>query len=291
MKMEVTFDTRALDDKLFELARLAKVDAGLVLKEEGRFIAQNVMRLTPPATYAEGRKAVAGDVGKVFTSLPIIMAKVKRMAFDGKEQYQAALTRAVKMGDEATVQNLLTRPVKGTISTTVRPYTRNGVAVAGYTHNRTFSGPMMPEITGATRVGGGLNASFHTRRRNSRGRVSGSQISQIVSEKELRDYQKKVQSRVGWHMAGWAALARATGAKMKSWVSRTRLESVSGTASVVVTGNRQHIRATNFDVKIPGYQRMVDAVIAARIRVAGKKVEALLRGRAVNLGFTRIGAR
>jgi hypothetical protein len=289
--LTMTMDTRALEGKLHELAKAARVSPGLVMKEEAKFIVQGVMRLTPPATYAQGRKAVARDLGRVFTSLPAIMKRIDAMSFAGKEQFQAAMTRASRANDENAVRELLTRPIQGAESVTVRPYTRNGVAVAGYTHQRPFSGPMLPQITGGTQIGGTLNPNLHTARRNARGRVTGRHLSQVVTKaKELNDYRKQVQSRVGWAMAGWLALATATGAKVPAWVSKTRLESVSGRASVNF-GERPFVRATNLDVKIPGYQRVVDTVVATRIRITERKIVALLRGRAVNLGFTRVAAR
>jgi len=90
-------------------------------------------------------------------------------------------------------------------------------------------------------------------------------------------------------MAGWLLLARQVSAKVPQWVNKTRLETVSGTATTNFAA-KPFVRAVNLDVKIPGYQRVINTVIATRIRVAGKKIEALIKGRAVNLGFMRVSA-
>jgi len=241
---------------------------------------------------SQGRKAVARDLGKVYSSIGAVLKRSKLMAFAGKDQWRAALIKASKNNDDNAMRELLTRPMQGTEIVKVRPYQRNGVSVAGYTSKRPFKGPAIPGISGGTQIGGALNPNLHTARRNSRGHVTGGNIlSQVVTaNKELNDYRKKVQSRVGWHMAGWLPLARLVGAKVSPWVEKTRLAAVSGKATASFT-SKAFVMATNFDVKIPGYQKIVDAVMAARIRVAATKLDRLVKGKAVNLGFKRIAAR
>jgi hypothetical protein len=293
MQIQATFNSRDLQDSLFLLAQKARVSQAAVLKEEARIIVQNVMRLTPPATYAQGRKAVSRDLGKVYTSLGAIRKKVKTMSFPGKEQWQAALTRASRDNDETAVRELLTRPVNGTQQVPVNAHTRNGVAISAYTRTETYNSPVLPNVSGGTQIGGSLNPNLHTSRRSPRGKVRGKTLSQVLMKNnELNDYRKRIQERVGWHMAGWAPLAKLVGAPVKAWVAKTRLASVSGTASANFTrGGRAFVLGTNFDVKIPGYQRVIDAVIAARMRVAAKKLDRLNHGMAVNLGFTKIAAK
>lgn len=293
MQISARFDSRDLQDKLFLLARRARVSQATVLKEEARIIVENVMRVTPPSTYAQGRKAVARDLAKVFTSVGAVLKKSQNMAFEGKEQWRAALTRASKANDEDAMRELLTRPVSGVETVTVRPYTRNGVAVAGYQAQRPFSGPALPNIGGSTQVGGSLNPSLHTARRNKRGHVRGANISQVVTKNtELNRYRKEIQERVGWHMAGWVPMARLVGAKVRNWVKNSRMAATSGSAQANFSARgKVFLLATNFDVKIPNYQRVIDAVMSARMRVAVTKLDRLNRGLATNLGFTRIAAK
>lgn len=291
MQIAVSLESRRLEEALDQLAREARFAPGIVMKEETKQIVQAVMKLTPPSTYAQGRAAVNRDLGKVFTTLPAIRKRVGEIAFEGKEAFQAALTRASKANDDNAVRKLLTQQIQGQITVQIGSHERNGVAIPGYTQTRRVSGPMMPDLTGGTQIGGSLNPSLHTSRRNAQGRVRGNQLSQVLTKsKELNDYRKNVLSRVGWGMAGWATLARQVGAKVPQWVAKTRLESVSG-VSTTNFGRDAFVRATNLDVKIPGYQRLVDTVIATRIRVTARKIDALVAGRAVNLGFTRVAAR
>jgi hypothetical protein len=293
MRIDVSIENRVLQDKLALLARRARVTQGQVLREEARIITQNLMRVTPPATYAQGRKAVTRDLGKVYTSVGAVMKRMNSVSFTGKEQWQVALVKASKRNDENAIRELLTRPISGVETVTVRPHQRGGQQVSGYTAQRPFNGPSLPEISGGTQIGGSLNPQLHRSRRDRRGHVRGKILSQVVTKnKTLNDYRKEVLSRVGWHMAGWVPLARLTGAKVPAWVAKTRLAAASGTATANFTGGaRAFVLATNFDVKIPNYQSVVNSVVAARIRVTAQKIERLMRGHAVNLGFTRIAAR
>ena len=292
MQLQVTFDTRELDDKLFQLARLARVDLAAVMKQESKAIVEQVMDMTFPATLSIGRKAIARDVGKVYATLPGIRKRIKSMSFAGKEQYMAALARASRMKDEAGLRALLTQSVTRTDSARVRPYTRNGVSVAGHTRGVSIEVPAVSGMDGSTIIGGNLNPNLHRVRQGADGRVQRNYLSQVVmTSAPLNEYRKQVQSRVGWHKAGWIALAEKVGAKIRPWIKNTRLAAVSGTATVNFVGPNPKISATNYDVKIPNYQRLVNFVVQTRIKTTKIKIERLLKGRAVNLGFTRIGPR
>lgn len=287
MQVSVSVDTRKLEDALHNLARAARVEPGKVMKAGGGRLVEAVIKLTWPKSRPEGRKAVTRDLGKVYTTIPAILKKARAGSFEGKKQYVAALSRAARQNDEGAMRDLLTRPVSGVETVAVRPHDRDGVAVAGYTQERRFAGPPLPNITGGTQIGGALNPNLHKQRRNRQGHVVGRRLSQVVTKsKELNDYRKQVLSRVGWAKAGWMALVRATNAKVPAWIGNTRLESVSGTAQVNF-GRNPYIRATNYDVKIPGYQRVVDMAISTRVRITVANYDRVMDGHITNLGFTR----
>jgi hypothetical protein len=306
--LTMTMDTRALEGKLHELAKAARVSPGLVMKEEAKFIVQSVMRVTPPSAgrkkvargsgmpkiqaQMQGRNAVSKDMAKVFRSLPGVYSHISdKMSFAGKEQYMATLTRAMSKGDMEAVRKLLTGPIQSSEQVTVSPYTRNGQTVSGYTQSRTSSRPALPFLTSSTQIGGPLNPNLHTARRNAYGRVTGNVISQVVGKtKELNAYRKQLFERVGWTMAGWASLGERAGAKIPAFLYKGGKTLTSGTSSVHF-GEKPFIRATNFAVKIPGYQKDVDDAVGHRVKITEQKIQRLLRGRAVNLGFTRVAAR
>jgi hypothetical protein len=307
MQVSVTFNTRALEDKLHELARYTKEDAGAIMREEAGQLARALIRVTPPSAgrkrqakggppkvqaQIQGRNAASKDLANVFRSLPGVFVHIRDgMQFAGKEGFMAALTRASLSGDMESVKNLLTKPA-GPETVQVAGHTKaNGVAVAPYVQTRTSSRPAIPFLTPSTDFSGTLNPQIHTARRNSHGRTNKAPVSQIVSSKELDQYRKTIFDRVGWHMAGWVALAQAAGARaIPRFLLKSRMASESGTAQVSFSG-RLFIRAVNRDVKIPGYQGIVDDEIAFRTKIIETKIKRAMSGRAVNLGFKKTAGR
>jgi len=65
MQVDVKVDTTALENKLYLLAKEARVAPGVVFRQEVKEIIKNIWKLTPPKTYSQGRKAVAGDLNRV----------------------------------------------------------------------------------------------------------------------------------------------------------------------------------------------------------------------------------
>jgi hypothetical protein len=68
--VNITVNTRELENKLYLLAKEARVSPGQVIKEEARLITQNIIQLTAPKSLAQGRKAVKNDMENVVTILP-----------------------------------------------------------------------------------------------------------------------------------------------------------------------------------------------------------------------------
>lgn len=97
--------------------------------------------------------------------------------------------------------------------------------------------------------------------------------------------RRQIQDRVGWTVSGWIPTARVTGAKWKKFSDRFGSKSGSQQSNF---GPNPYLIATNKQVKIPNYQRIVDGAIRSRSRTTLKKVDRLLAGKAVNLGFTRV---
>ena len=65
MRIGITVDVGRLEEKLYLLAKAARVAPGVVIKEETKGICQQIMRLTPPRNLAQGRKAVFGDLSRI----------------------------------------------------------------------------------------------------------------------------------------------------------------------------------------------------------------------------------
>lgn len=289
LAFKLTVDSKSIDLALRELADEAKVAPGVAFKNEAKQLSKALIKLTPPKTYAQGRKAVAGDISRVFTSIPRLIKYAKEKSrVNDIAGFNTALKKAYRKGDDAELERLLTGPI-GVHTSSVKPYMRNGVQVSGHTAKRNGR-PMFPMIAGgSTRMSGSLDPKLHTDRRNRRGRVTGGNIaSQLVKNAELNRYIKKVQQTVGWHAGGWVALARASGYPAPKWVTKHGIPAASGRATLRTSKN-PFIKATNYRTSIPGYQRTVDFVVAERAKVIRDNIDKLMKGKAVNLGFKRVG--
>ena len=101
-----------------------------------------------------------------------------------------------------------------------------------------------------------------------------------------------MEDRVGWTVSGWNSSAKVTGARYKKFSDKLKPQAGGNKLFGSVQssfGPQPFIKATAHNVKIPNYQRMIDAAINSRTRTTAKKVAAVLANRAVNLGFTRVG--
>lgn len=283
-------DTKELEGKLHELAKYARVAPGLVMKDEVKQLSKILIKLTPPSTYAQGRAAVAEDLSRVYTTVPsLIKYAEKKGRIDDIAGFKIALVKAYRKGDDAAVEKLLTGPV-GSHKSQVKGYSRNGTQVKGYTATRPGR-PTFPSIVaGNTKVGGPLNPDLHKNRRTRYGKINGMVASQIVKPAELKAYQKKIQSRVGWHASGWAPMAIQAGFPVPAWIMKQNLASASGMVSMNF-GVNPYVHAKNRKVSIPRYQQIVNGAVDSRIKATIKKLNAVLKGKATNLGFTRTAAR
>ncbi len=256
LAFKLTVDSKSIDLALRELADEAKVAPGVVFKNEAKQLAKALIKLTPPMTSAQGRAAVAEDIGRVFTSIPrLIKYAEEKGRISDIAGFKTALKKAYRKGDDAELERLLTGPI-GVHTSSVKPYMRKGVQVSGYTARRNGR-PMFPMVAGgSTRMGGNLDPKLHTDRRNKRGRVRGDIASQLVKNAELNRYIKKVQQSVGWHAGGWVALARVSGYQPPKWVTKHGIPAASGRA-ILRTGKNPFFKATNYRTSIPRYQSIV----------------------------------
>lgn len=243
MQVNVQVDTTELENKLYLLAKEARVAPGVVFRQEVKEIIKGIWKLTPPKTYSQGRKAVAGDLNRVVYPL------------EYSEIEWAPLKKAVQTRNDDLVRKLL-------LAKKVR----------------------QDLVLDTTSI-----AQHHKRMRNSRGKVAKGMKPMIATYARVaKKYVKDVQSRVGWAMSGWSSTYNSTGTTAPSW-----LQKLAAKAGYVVANygeNNPGVAATAVRNKIPAYQRIVDLVVANRIRVTQRKIDRLVQGKAVNLGFKVVDA-
>lgn len=242
MDLSIKADTRDLEDKLYLLAKEARVAPWQVIREEGRLFAQQVVKLTPPQTQAQGRGAVARDF---YRAVGVLDSKSFSKA---KQEVREPMRELIRRKDNETLQQAL-----------------NDMDNRGWVVKR-------------------FDPADHKGRRNRYGRVSRKSYV-MTTDAAARRHLRWMQGAVGWAKGAQVAIIRALGGVVPSWYGKH--EAASGYA-ITRTGDNPGVTSVARNIKIPGYQRMVDAALATRERITQRKIDRLIAGKATNLGFVTI---
>jgi hypothetical protein len=289
----VTKDTTKLDFALARLAAAARVELGLVIKQEAGNISKTIMMIVPPT----GEKIKGGQMMRTVGGGFIQKAKMSGLSKNAQQQGENAIKGDLFGGKQMRKEKsigLFQRigsseliPPKGkrtqfayvTLGNEFKNNKRIGIYQKFWRESASISEMM----------------AFHKRYRNNRGRIGQITRSPVgrwmvqdqmwVSNQSADAYLKYTQSKVGWAKAGFAASAIACGIRVPAWIrdwaSRAgRVQSNFGANPYVI--------ATTAGNKIPDIQRYVDGAFKIRERVTLAKVNAILVNRAVNLGFAKI---
>jgi hypothetical protein len=288
-------DTKKLEYALARLADAAKVDLGLVIKQEGAYVARTIMLITPPT----GDKLAKGAQ----TQIPIVMGgtitktKAGGLSTNAREQGENAilgdlfggrqLAKEKSIGLFQRIGNSTEVPPRGG-----QPHETMGVNLGweGSKNIRIYRKFWQP--------GASIDQmrAFHYANRNERGRpkqVTRSAIGRWqvqdqmwVSNEAADAYLKYTQKKVGLAKAGFAAAAMACGVRVPRWIKRHMAK--AGIAQVQF-GQNPFVSARTTGNKIPDLQRVVDSALKIRYKVTLSKFRAVMANRAVNLGFTKVG--
>jgi len=224
--ISISSETKKLEYALARLADAAKVDLGLVVKQEAAYVAKAVMQITPPT----GDKTKKGPTVATVTGGQITKTKASGLSTNAKEQGENAILGDLfggrNMGKEKSI-GLFQRIGN---STEVPP--RGG-------KNETMGINLGWEGSKKIRIyrkfwqqlaSIGTMRAFHHENRNERGRpkqVTRSLIGRWqvqdqmwVSEESANAYLKYVQKKVGLAKAGFAAAAMSCGVRVPSWIRR-----------------------------------------------------------------------
>jgi len=286
-------DTKKLEYALARLADAAKVDLGLVIKQEGAYVARTIMLITPPT----GDKLAKGSQTQIpiVTGGTITKTKAGGLSTNAKEQGENAILGDLFGGRQLAKEKSIGLFQKIGNSTEVPPrdgqHETMGVNL-GWENSkniRIFRKFWQPGASIAQM------RAFHYANRNERGRpkqVSRSLIGRWqvqdqmwISNQAADAYLKHVQKKVGLAKAGFAAAAMACGVRVPSWIRRHMAK--AGTAQVQF-GQNPFVSARTTGNKIPDLQRVVDSALKIRYKVTLSKVRALIANRAVNLGFAKV---
>jgi hypothetical protein len=286
-------DTKKLEYALARLADAAKVDLGLVIKQEGAYVARTIMQITPPT----GDKIANGGQIPLVTGGTITKTKAGGLSTNARKQGENAilgdlfggrqLAKEKSIGLFQKIGNSTEVPPRGGV-----PHETMGVNLGweGSKTIRTFRKFWQPGASIAQM------RAFHYANRNSRGRpkqVTRSAIGRWqvqdqmwISNQAADAYLKYTQKKVGLAKAGFAAAAMACGVRVPAWIRRHMAK--AGIAQVQF-GQNPFVSARTTGNKIPDLQRVVDSALKIRYKVTLNKFRAVMANRAVNLGFTKVG--
>jgi len=246
MQVTLKLDTRKLENSLYLLGKVSRSAPGIVIKEEAKFVAQGIMKLTPPNSLAQGRKRVRGDLSRIV--FPLDAAKIT----------WKPLKEAVEKKDVAKIAALVANSTKFQLK---RDFTRD-------------QGRMKEQ---------------HKKMRTRWGRINrGVRPVLVALMSDAAKYTRSVQKNVGWAKSAFASTIIAAGGHVPNWIAK--FASKSGT-TVANFGENPRVVAVAFDIKIPDYQRMVDDAVKHRVKITERKIERIIAGKAVNLGFKTVEAR
>ena len=286
-------DTKKLEYALARLADAAKVDLGLVIKQEGAYVARTIMLITPPT----GDKLAKGSQSQIpiVTGGTITKTKAGGFSTNARKQGENAILGDLFGGRKMAKETSIGLFQKIGNSTEVPPrdgqHETMGVNL-GWENSkniRIFRKFWQPGASIAQM------RAFHYANRNERGRpkqVSRSLIGRWqvqdqmwISNQAADAYLKHVQKKVGLGKAGFAAAAMACGVRVPSWIRRHMAK--AGTAQVQF-GQNPFVSARTTGNQIPDLQRVVDSALKIRYKVTLSKIRALNANRAVNLGFAKV---
>lgn len=272
LPITVTTDTWKLEDSLTELAAAARVAPGQVFREETKLLIKSLWDNTPPATNAQGRGAIAKDL------------------FGGRKVRRSNGGFEDSVGIFQRIGNSTQVPPRNGATQTI------GVRL-GWEGSKTIR--IMRKFWRPNASRGEMEA-FHKRNRSPHtGRTSLVSRSTIgrwkvqdqmwVKDSVANSYLRWMQSRVGWTKAGFASLMNDVGGAVPNWINRHR--SQAGYSRVNLDRPNAYVFGIGYNIKIPGYQRMVDNAVKFREKMTAIKLQRVLDGKATNLGFVRIPKR
>jgi hypothetical protein len=256
--IEIEASFSRLEFQLAKLANAAKVDLGLVIKEEAKYAIQTIVKFTPPKSKQQGANAVRADFSRL--AQPLVYQELQAKATEGG--FYKSMARYVRKREVEKLRALLRNPK------------------LSY-----YYGMRLLENEDALR-------SYHRGRQktNARGRITG-KPDHLAFGADFKKYRNEIEGRVGWTVSGWNSSAKLTGARYKKFSDKLKPQASGNKLFGSVRssfGPQPFIKATAHNVKIPNYQRMIDGAINSRIQTTVKKIEAIRANAAVNLGFIRV---
>lgn len=261
-QLDIKIETARLNAAFAAYAKATGKAFGVVVLQNARLIAWNLAHNTQPygMTLAEkktGETAVARDIGNVFTSASAIYGLIRQE----NEKLARAWFALVKQGAYGKAEKLL----------------------RDHTKLRDRNAPIFAP----------LDPGLHQQARSSGGRVSRQRVAQIVPDaKEIKNYIRDIQKRVGFAKAGWITAGSQLGkvTRVPAWITRS-VGKAPGSAADRTTGIDPHVTLTNnvryISAVLPAAQ--VAAALAIQREKMLAHIEHVISSEAAKAGFKFTG--
>lgn len=173
--LDLSVHTREFNDAVNRYVLVLGKDARQAIRYQSMLLGKRLIQFTPPATRAQGRKAVARDIERAVTPLRPLDFK------------SPGIRRLIRARDYAGLEAVFARFEQGPFARfTVRPFS--------------------PEL--------------HRSKRDRRGRVTRSAKVATPDAKEVREYVREVQQRVGRAKGGWVRTVTHLGGSAPAWLTQ-----------------------------------------------------------------------
>ena len=209
MTSTINIDTTAFQKAIADRAAKTRKPIAKVIREQARLFVRDASKMTPPMrdgarpvteSFNEqrdaGRKAVANDLGKAFTSAEgLNVSKAQSRNFS-----ESALLFPFNFQNAGIAEQVAKLASRGDLSGIRKIVQQTGLPVLG--------------------VASAPTNQMHRNLRNSRGRVRKTRPFLITSSAALKRFALDTLNRVGKAKAGWTAAARITGFALPAWITR-----------------------------------------------------------------------
>lgn len=250
MEMTIDVNTARLVGNLNELAKKCGLTLAPILKEEARYLVESAIKTTPPPSRPAGERTLSHDLQQV--AVPLYYKNYEQKA-TGKGFYKS-LARYIRNRDTEKIRSLIRNP-----------------------NFHLFQGM---DVIGSQKE---LETRHYSRRRF--GRVK-QKADAIAFSADFKRYYNTVKKRVGFMVSGWNEAAGVVGAKTKKFSERPY--SGSNFSVRFLFARDPYFVATNRNIRVPAFQKILNRTIEYRLRIATTKVLRANQKLALNLGFTTL---
>lgn len=249
--------TKKLEDALFRLSQAGNVDFGKVIKQEAAYVLRQLIKFTPPPDRPSGQYDVMSDMRLLSNPLSYDYFKSR----ENTTGFYRSMSRYIRRRNTEKLNQLFQIP-----------------QFTGFFGKRMIDS--IPKL-----------AQAHRASQNQFGRIK--QVYPFATyASDYKKYLKDVQARVGWTINGWIPTAKVCGAAYPKWAGKLKpikyaRTQLSGDVRWGF-GKNPFITGINYNVKLPNYENRIKAALSSRLLFTERKLERVLAGKAVNLGFVRV---